>query len=88
MSLWKIFWVYAQEKYDWVYFILFYFTLFYFIRYFIYLHLNCYPLSQFPLQKQPIPSSFPVLIWECSPTHPPATSTPVVTCITGLKAWK
>jgi hypothetical protein len=38
----------------------------------MYLHFKCYPLSQFPLWKPPIPS--PLLLWGCSPTHPPIYS--------------
>jgi hypothetical protein len=38
---------------------------------FIYLHFKCYSLSWFPLRKPPLPSSLPLLLWGCSPTHSP-----------------
>jgi hypothetical protein len=47
------------------------FPCFSFIGYFLYLHFNCYPLSQFPLWKPPIPSPLILILWGCSPTHPP-----------------
>jgi hypothetical protein len=42
-----------------------------FIGYFIYLHFKCYALSRFAPQKPPIPSTFLLFLWGCSPTHPP-----------------
>lgn len=52
-----------------------FFSIFPFIGYFLNLHFKYYSLSQFLLQKPPIPSSFPLLLWGCSPTHllPPAS---------------
>ena len=45
---------------------------FFLIVYFLYLHFKCYPLSQFP----PNPSSLPLILWGCSSTQPPPTTTP------------
>jgi hypothetical protein len=47
-----------------------------FIGYFICLHFKCYPLSWLPLQKPPIPTSLPLLLWWCSPTHLPTPVSP------------
>ena len=44
---------------------------------FLYLQFKCYPLSRSPTPKLPIPSPLPLLLWGCSPTHPPTpTSLP------------
>jgi hypothetical protein len=53
---------------------------FLFIGYFLYLHFKCYPLSQsHPPQKLLTPSLLPLLLWGCSPTHPPnPTSLPSI----------
>ena len=48
----------------------FVFSFLFLIGYFLYLHFKCYPPSQFP----PIPSSLLLLLWGCSPTHPPSSS--------------
>ena len=45
-----------------------------FIGYFICLYFKCYPLSLFPLWKPPIPFPFTLLLWRCSPTHPPTSA--------------
>jgi hypothetical protein len=50
-------------------------SFFFLIGYFLYLHLKCYPFSQSHSQEPPIPSSLPLLLWECSSTLPP-TPTP------------
>jgi hypothetical protein len=53
---------------------------------FIYLHFKCYPLSQFPLQKPLFHYSLPLLLWRCSPTHPPTpTSLPSYSPILDIK---
>ena len=39
----------------------------------IYLHFKCYHPSQFPLHNPSIPFS-PLLLWGCSPTHPPTST--------------
>jgi hypothetical protein len=40
------------------------------IGYFIYFHFKSYLLSWLPLQYPPVPSSLPLLLRGCSPTHP------------------
>ena len=45
-----------------------------FIIYFIYLHFKCFPLSRSPHRIPHNPSPHLLLLWGCSPTHPPATS--------------
>jgi hypothetical protein len=49
-----------------------------FIENFIYVRFHCYTLSQFPPQKTPIPSSFLLFLWACSPTHPPTPASLLV----------
>jgi hypothetical protein len=46
----------------------------YFIWYFLYLHFKCYTFFWLPLWKTFYPSPLPLLLWGCSPTHPPTHS--------------
>jgi hypothetical protein len=42
-----------------------------FIVHFLNLYFKCYHLSRLPSWKLPVPSSLPLLLRGCSPTHPP-----------------
>ena len=62
------------------------------IGYFIYLHFKYCPPSWFPFCKFHIPFRIPLLLWGCSPTHPPThplqphgPSIPLCWCIKPLK---
>ena len=42
-----------------------------FVGYFLYFIWNVIPFPGFPFRKLPIPCSLSLLLWGCSPTHPP-----------------
>ena len=42
----------------------------------MYLHFKCYLLSWFPLHIAPFPFPLPLLLWRCSPSHPPTPNSP------------
>ena len=47
-----------------------------FVGYFLYFIWNVIPFPGFPFQKLPIPCSLSLLLWGCSPTHPPTPASP------------
>jgi hypothetical protein len=49
-------------------------SLFKIIGYFMYLHFECHPLPWFLLWKPPLLYPLLLLLWGCSPTHPPTHS--------------
>jgi hypothetical protein len=80
---WDIRWIPFCLADDWA--IVIFFS-FFKIGYFTCLHFKCYPLSRLPLCKPPIPFPLTLLLWECSPTHPPTpTHCPNIPLHWGIK---